>query len=143
MREAVEISTKFLELLTTIDKTYDALFEEVGKIDKETQDLLHDLEFGTFCGRDGYKKAKRIKEIRMRRRALKNTMELVYPMKECFKNHANLKKELKRTVDRMRSISNEQSSRTYIPRVCTELKTAYKHYTPDEIVAQDIVKRAS
>jgi hypothetical protein len=132
MREAVEIATKFLELLTTIEKSYDTLYAEVGKIDKETSDLLHDLEFDIFCGREGYKKAKRIKEIRMRRRELKNTMELVNPLREYSKIHSKIKIDLYKVITQMGTIAKDQSERVYVPRVRNDLKIANQHFSTGE-----------
>lgn len=142
MREAVETTVKFLELLTTLDKNYDMLYDEVGKIDRETQDLLHDLEFGTFCGREGYKKAKRIKDIRQRRRDLKNMMEVLYPMKDFFKNHGKLKMDMHKMVNQMRMISKDQTQRVYIPRVCNDLKTANQHFPTQSEIVSDVVSCA-
>jgi hypothetical protein len=143
MREAIEITEKFLELLTTIDKNYDVLYDEVGRIDRETQDLLHDLEFDTFCGREGYKKAKRIKEIRQRRRELKDTMELVYPLKDYFKNHGKLKIDMHKLTVQMKTVARDQTTRIYIPRVRGDLKIANQHFpSTGEQLAQHAISRA-
>lgn len=132
MREAVATTIKFVELLTTIEKNYKALFDEVGKIDKETSDLLHDLEFDNFCGRDGYKKAKTIKGIRMHRRELKNAMELAAPLREYCKLHSKLKFDLQNILVQMSQIAKDQSERVYIPRVRTDLKIANHHFVSGE-----------
>lgn len=134
VNQAVETVQNFLDLLTTIDKNYDALYEEVGKADKEQQDLLHDIEFTTFCGRDGYKKAKEIQALRIRRRELKNTMELIGPIRDYMRNHQKTKLDLHKIVQQMRLIKRDQNERVYIPRVRNDLKIANQHFAPNQSV---------
>jgi hypothetical protein len=130
--KAIETVQNFLELLTTIDKTYDALYDEVGKADREQQDLLHDIEFSTFCGRDGFKKAKDIQALRIRRREVKNTMEIIGPLREYLRNHQKTKIDLHRIVQQMQLIKRDQGERIYIPRVRNDLKIANQHFAPNQ-----------
>ena len=132
INQAIETVQNFLDLLSTIDKTYGALYDEVGKADREQQDLLHDIEFSTFCGRDGFKKAKEIQALRIRRREAKNTMEIIGPLREYQRNHQKTKIDLHKVVQQMKLCKRDQGERVYVPRVRTDLKIANQHFAPDQ-----------
>lgn len=53
------------------------LTDEESKIDKQISDILHYIEFYTFSASDGYKLCKALKELRLRRREIKNELELI------------------------------------------------------------------
>lgn len=53
------------------------LLEELSNIDKQICDVLHFLEFNSFSACEGYKLCKALKELRLKRREVKNELELI------------------------------------------------------------------
>jgi len=65
------------EALRSLSNEASELKERLSNLDLEEQDLLHFIEFGKINARDGYKLAKAIKEVRIKRRDIKNRFELI------------------------------------------------------------------
>ena len=55
----------------------DWLIEMESKIDQEISDILHYIEFYPFSACDGYKLAKELKTLRLKRRDVKNQLEAI------------------------------------------------------------------
>lgn len=53
------------------------LLEELSNIDKQICDVMHYLEFNNFSACEGYKLCKALKELRLKRREVKNELELI------------------------------------------------------------------
>lgn len=60
-----------------IDKRYKELTEEMSKVDQEQDDILHFLELDTYDAVTMMKVTKRLKEVRARRREIKNEFTMV------------------------------------------------------------------
>jgi len=102
MCKAKKYSEQLLEIYNNIDKDYEYYYSEVGRFDAITQDLLHAIENGDFNVAEGYKLAKRIKDIRVERRIAKVEVKTLSNLKKtfCDKNihqlkcaHGQIKKE--------------------------------------------------
>jgi hypothetical protein len=68
------------ELYKTLDslkKIADKCIKEHSQIDKEQEALLHDIESTNFNASSGYMFAKRLKEIRQKRRDVKNNYAII------------------------------------------------------------------
>lgn len=48
-----------------------------SEVDKEISDIMHFIEFYNFSASDGYKLCKALKDLRLRRRKIKNELELI------------------------------------------------------------------
>lgn len=89
------------------------LIEELSNTDKELSDLNHYIEFTNLNAAQGYKASKMIKERRIKRRVLKNEMDIINMI---------LSKKISETLNN--EINNYISgleNRTYEPRVLKEL----------------------
>lgn len=123
-----KVMTDFVAVMENAEKLFKQLYDRVGELDQETSDMLHDLEFDTFYRTGGHRKARRIKEIRQERRAAKNTMEIIYPLKEFARANRNLRNSVKRMISDMEKIAKDQNSRVYAPRVLDDINIANKHF---------------
>ena len=65
------------EKLTTLKGNKEWLLDEESNIDKQISDILHYIEFYNFSASDGYKLCKALKDLRLRRRKIKNELELI------------------------------------------------------------------
>lgn len=89
------------------------LLDEESNIDKQISDILHYIEFYTFSASDGYKLCKALKELRLRRREIKNELELINIINvHTCNNIAN-----GNTSKAIEGLSNKQ----YAPRVLNDL----------------------
>lgn len=74
LKESInELSEKF----TTLKGNKEWLLDEESNIDKQISDILHYIEFYNFSASNGYKLCKALKELRLRRRDIKNKIELI------------------------------------------------------------------
>lgn len=53
------------------------LLDMESEVDKEISDIMHFIEFYNFSASDGYKLCKALKDLRLRRRKIKNELELI------------------------------------------------------------------
>ena len=67
----------FNEYYQQIDKRHAELAAELSKVDQEQDDILHFLEFDTYNAVVMMKATKRLKEVRERRREIKNEFIMV------------------------------------------------------------------
>ena len=99
--------------LSTLQGNKEWLLEEESNLDKQISDILHFLEFNTFSACEGYKLCKALKELRLKRREVKNELELIniINMHNCTHiANGNTNKAIS-------GIENKK----YAPRVLTEL----------------------
>lgn len=68
---------KSINLLSEFVNSKEELLNELSESDQIISDLLHYLEFETFNASKGYKIAKKIKEVRIKRREIKNKLHIV------------------------------------------------------------------
>lgn len=68
-----ELSAKF----SIIKGNREWLMERQSDIDKQISDILHFIEFERFSACEGFKLCKALKELRLKRREIKNELELI------------------------------------------------------------------
>lgn len=119
VKELVAVQN-FLNGIQTMNKR---AYEEVGHHDKATVDLLHALEFSE----DNESLDQFISDLRdnrrMRREA-KDFVELTKPIVHFMTRNKQAIKELNQVVDEVRDIESKLATRTYTPRVLTDMKLA-------------------
>ena len=110
LKESInELSEKF----TTLKGNKEWLFDEESNIDKQISDILHYIEFYNFSASDGYKLCKVLKELRLRRRDVKNKIELISIINtHTCNNIAN--GNTNKAIDNL-------SKKQYVPRVLNDL----------------------
>lgn len=99
--------------LSTLNGNKDWLLEMQSNVDKEISDIMHYIEFNNFSACDGYKLCKALKELRLKRRKIKNELELINIL-----NTQSLKQlALGKTNLAISGLDNKQ----YEPRILQEL----------------------
>ena len=88
----------------------------LSQVDKEICDIMHYIEFNSLDAANGYKMYKMLRDCRMRRRKIKDDMEMVDASLQALGDQTLLEK-LKICLKRMESLDYRQ----YHPRVLTEL----------------------
>lgn len=103
-----------LNILEELPKKVNA---ELSRLDKEQCDVLHMIEFGRFNACDGYKLAKRLQDIRLERRDIKNIKEKVEKSKSTIDKYRSLKQSLNKSSKFVSEVDYTQGKKTYTARV--------------------------
>lgn len=91
----------------------DELLSQLSKVDQELSDVNHYIEFCNLNAAQGYKAYKMIKERRIKRRSIKNELQVIDII---------LGKKISETAtDEIQKAIAGMDKRTYEPRVMTEL----------------------
>lgn len=91
----------------------DKLVDQLSTVDKEICDILHYIEFCNLNAAQGYKAYKMIKERRIRRRSIKNELQVLDII---------LGKKISETAtDEIEKVISGMDNRKYEPRVMQEL----------------------
>ena len=110
LRESISnLSKKF----SVLQGNKEWLLEEQSNIDKQISDVMHFIEFNSFSACEGYKLCKALKELRLKRREVKNELELINII-NCHTCNNIAKGNTNKAIN---SIENKQ----YTPRVLVEL----------------------
>lgn len=99
--------------LTTLKGNKAWLIDMESEVDKEISDIMHFIEFNNFSASEGYKLCKAIKDLRLRRRKIKNELELI----NIVNMHTLNNVALGHTNKAITGLDKKQ----YIPRVLQEL----------------------
>ena len=104
---------KFESYVQDIGKKRDALSYELSRVDAEIEDILHAAEFYSLNACEGYKLYKMLREARIRRRKLKDYIEVVGYVENATGKELAENKGSKSILGKM--------TREYTPRVLKEL----------------------
>ena len=91
----------------------DELVQQLSKVDQELSDVNHYIEFCNLNAAQGYKAYKMIKDRRIKRRSIKNELQVVDIILS--------KKICETATDEIQKASAGMDQRTYEPRVLNEL----------------------
>ncbi len=100
-------------------------FDMVNQLDKETQDLLHLMEFYDLNASEGFKAYKELQRIRRTRRNLKKENELLEPIANTLKKFKSNLTELDKVIGDIRKVQNSHKARTYKAKVRTDLQEKF------------------
>ena len=115
-QETIDTTRKFNVLLSNARDYYKELYDTVGRCDRETSDIVHDIEFSTFNAKEGNIKARTLKKIRRERRAAKDEMEYVAKFKKLAETYKTLVKDLEVLCSELEDVKDMQAKRTYTPK---------------------------
>lgn len=104
---------EFESYIQDIGKKRDALTYEMSKVDAEIEDILHAAEFYNLNACEGYKLYKMLREARIKRRKLKDYIEVVGYVENTTGKELGENKGSKLILGKM--------TREYTPRVLKEL----------------------
>lgn len=111
--------TGFVNMMEDAQKDYAWNYEQVGILDRLTQDYLHKLELENLDYKERAKVATALANCRRQRRACKDTVEVLEPLVQFLesdkgKNLFNLVREV---LGKTRKTEERMETRTYYPRV--------------------------
>lgn len=117
--------SNFLNLITEAQRDYQWNYDEVNRLDRLTQDYLHQLELDGLDYRGRAKVATQIKDCRQLRRASKDTVEVLEPLMEFINSDKgkNLLNLLRETIGKTRRAEQYMETRSYRRRVLQDDET--------------------
>ena len=117
--------SNFLNLITEAQRDYQWNYDEVNRLDRLTQDYLHQLELDGLDYRGRAKVATQIKDCRKLRRASKDTVEVLEPLMEFINSDKgkNLLNLLRETLGKTRRVEQYMETRSYRRRVLQDDET--------------------
>jgi hypothetical protein len=124
--DAISATKGFLEILNIVEQDWGSWIIGIQLCDKGTLDLLHEIELIKFDIQHGYKLCKQLQEVRLRRRKLKDTVELLRSIKDFLDCNKQLKINLYKTLVSMEHVEENHGQRVYTPRVRTDITLAEK-----------------
>lgn len=108
-------------ILVEVPKLFELVQKEFHKVNDETQDLLHVLELGKLNAIEMSKITRQLKEVRQKRRELKDELEILYEVRNFATGNVN-EHEINTIIGKVRSIHEKRQRRTYTMRVRTDLQ---------------------
>lgn len=112
-----EILKEAVEILNSVPELWKQTCEDMKHADLETSDILHELELGDFNKKKGYELACEIKEIRQRRRVVKEDQSAFAYLKDFCEKNSTFAKRLEEVVSLMEKEINARSKRIYTPKI--------------------------
>lgn len=112
----------FRDMVKEVPDQYNNNIKEIERLDQETQDILHLLEFAPINARDGYKLSKMLQDTRRERRELKDQNRLLEPLVPMMKKYRNELNNMDKILGEIRKRSRMQDVRGYRCRVRTDLQ---------------------
>ena len=114
--------------LNVLKGNKDWLLDMESEVDKEISDIMHFIEFYNFLASDGYKLCKALKDLRLRRRKIKNELELINIVNtQSLSNVAS--GQTNKAIDNL-------NDKKYTPRVLQEL---FDHKNINSIISKTCV----
>jgi hypothetical protein len=118
--------TMLRSIIFDTPKVYENNKVSIEMCEKEIIDIEHVLELTNFNASRGYTLAKEIKDVRIRRRELKDQNELLGPLVEVVQRMRTFQNDLNKAVGDIRRIKQKQLNRTYKMRVRQDLQEEVK-----------------
>ncbi len=136
IEDTIECVKKFVDILNYIDNEWNSLYDQIGRLDQETSDLLHEIELTEFDAVEGFQLSTEIKKIRIKRRDLKDYQEVIKYLKDFSDRNKSLRISLFKTANLMQKTRDYHYNRRYTPRVREDLKLSIKdEYSYSEYLA--------
>lgn len=107
----------FLNYLTKVDSDYANAFVNVNQRDKETQDILHEIELEDVLFEERAKLATKLRNVRKERRRNKDIVEETEALINWMKENKSAINKLREVLGTTRKQEKYHSNRTYKKRV--------------------------
>ena len=107
--------------MTDLPRRIQQVKMEINYCQEELQDLQHYIEFTNLSASQGWKIAKEIKDVRLRRRKLKDELEYLEMIDKRMKNVLRHQDGINQVADGINRTTEKISTRTYTPRVRKDL----------------------
>ena len=114
--------SSFCQLMENAQKDYAWNYEQVGRLDRLTQDYLHKLELEDLNYRERAKVATALAKCRSQRRKYKDTVEILDPLVQFLDSEKgrNLMNLMREVLGKTRKVEKSMENRIYIPRILKE-----------------------
>lgn len=114
--------SEFCKLMENAQKDYVWNYEQVGRLDRLTQDYLHKLELEELNYRERAKVATALAKCRCQRRKYKDTVEILDPLVQFLDSEKgrSLMNLMREVLGKTRKVEKSMETRIYIPRVLKE-----------------------
>jgi len=115
----MDYASEIKKLIFESENKYKKLKEELSKLDLESTDILHYLEFHKINAYDGWVFANKLKDIMMKRREIKDELVPLHSLmnKFVYKNKLEIMATEKRLIEK----GKELAERNYTPKVLINL----------------------
>lgn len=119
---AEKVVIDMLNSIKTVIETYENNRLLIDQREKETQDLLHELELSNLTPLQSLRLMRNLKEARMDRRKMKDENDTLEPLYNLLtKEYPKLKESLAKSHKEIIVKKNRQEARIYYPRVRSDL----------------------
>lgn len=110
-----ETISNFCDMVTEVKSDYEWNKAEVNRLDRLTQDYLHQLELNGLDYRERAKVATQLTKCRQLRRASKDTVEILEPFIEFIESEKGKQTMnfMKEALGKTRKVENYMKNRTY------------------------------
>ena len=112
--------------LNSIYRRVKQAYEDVGRYNLETSDLLHLLELTEMTEEELLQTTRKLQDIQKKRRIAKDYQQMMVPMVELLDKHKPFLKELGKVNIEIKKIEDTLNNRTYTPRALTDIETAFR-----------------
>jgi hypothetical protein len=143
MSKALNALNKLISILDYIIKEYEWSNENVNECDKETQDILHEIELAKgMKHRDKDKWYEQLRNLRKRRRTFKNNAEEFKELYEYIKSlsKGDIRQGLTMFRSRIEHLAKIRGKEEYNPKVRNDLTCTNKK--PYNTTMQDAFKKS-
>lgn len=117
VKSGLRIAETVRDCMNEVISAYEFCEERYEQLTGLQQDLLHDLEWSTFNGSQGYKIAKDIKDCRRERRRCEYEKQSLAHIYEFFKQKGKMKSQLDAVIGDSRRAIQGVKNRRYTPRI--------------------------
>lgn len=114
--DTVEIVRRFLTLVSDAKDTHRDLYNAVGRCDRETSDIVHDIELSSFTAKEGNIKARTLQKIRRERRQMKDEMDYVSLFRRLVEENPDIIHNLEVLYQGLLNTKMGHEKRTYTPK---------------------------
>ncbi len=123
MCKSLEFATTLIDTITNIKETYEFNFKNVNDLDRETQDLEHEIELSEFDVYKGYELAKEFQRVRQERRRLNDENSTLKFLQDYFEspNFKKMVSELQKIRGNIKKEQEKLDNRLYTPRIRNDL----------------------
>ena len=110
-----ETISNFCDMVTEVKSDYEWNKTEVNRLDRLTQDYLHQLELNGLNYKERAKVATQLTKCRQLRRASKDTVEILEPFVEFIESEKGKQAMnfMKEALGKTRKVENYMKNRTY------------------------------
>ncbi len=133
-KKTSEYISEFLNFLRVIHSTYEYSENAMNDADAATQDLLHQIELGSYADRRKF--ATKLAQVRKTRRAYKDYIEITKPLYDLINRHDFIKiqRELEQILGQVRKQEKWilGQGRSYRPRIIKDLTIKLTEQTADK-----------